>query len=123
MGHVHACIDESTHLRCCDAIDTCTLALSAAVTLVLTWAQIRTALATLISVCVANPVLPARGGRAFYGGSHTTPKVVGKSSSRRSGRSRKRRGGEVLSGTFFRCCPITMRRMLLFSTGTLMYKT
>ena len=110
------------HVPCCDAIDTCTLAISAAVTLVLTWAQVRTALATLMSVCVANPVLPARGGRAFYG-SHTTPKVMGRSRRSGSGRSRKRRGGEVLSGTFFRRCPIIMKRILSFSIGMLMYKT
>ena len=48
-------------------IDTCTLAISAAVTLVLSWAQIQTALAALMSVCIQNPVQPARCGRAFYG--------------------------------------------------------
>ena len=81
--------------------DTCTLAISAAIILVLSWAQIRTALATLMSVCVQNPTQPARGGRAFYG--HPSPQQL-------SERKWKRQRQSELSGTlklfspFFICC-------------------
>ena len=48
-------------------IDTCNVAIGAAIAVTLSWAQIRTALDTLLNVCVRHPLLPARGGRAFYG--------------------------------------------------------
>ena len=47
--------------------NTCNLAISASVTLVLTWAQIRTALATLMTVCVQHPFRAPQGGRAYFG--------------------------------------------------------
>ena len=47
--------------------NTCFLAISASIPTVLTWAQIRAALTTLVNTCVENPVSPARGGRAYYG--------------------------------------------------------
>lgn len=46
--------------------NTCYLAISAAISLVLTWAQIRTAVSTLMNVCIRAPNQAARGGRAFY---------------------------------------------------------
>ena len=44
---------------------TCNVAISAAVTVTLTWAQIKAALATLINFCVLHPLIPSKGGRAF----------------------------------------------------------
>lgn len=46
--------------------NTCYLAISAAVSLVLTWAQVRTAVSTLMNVCLRAPNQAAQGGRAFY---------------------------------------------------------
>lgn len=46
--------------------NTCNLAISASVTLVLTWAQIRTALATLMTTCVQHPFRAPQGGRAYF---------------------------------------------------------
>ena len=53
--------------------DTCYLAISSTVSVILTWAQIRAAVAALMSVCVQNPFQPSEGGRAYYG---TPPKTV-----------------------------------------------
>ncbi|KAL9119818.1 MAG: hypothetical protein Q9187_003625 [Circinaria calcarea] len=62
--------------------NTCYLAITATTNMVLTWAQITTALSTLVNVCVRNPVKwTAKGGRAYYG--HQAP-------FRLSGRPRKR---------------------------------
>lgn len=47
-------------------LDTCNVAIGAAIAMTLSWAQIRTALDTLLNVCVRHPLVPARGGRAFY---------------------------------------------------------
>ena len=46
--------------------NTCTLAISGAITMVLVWQQIQTALAMLMNTCVQYPYLPPRGGRAYY---------------------------------------------------------
>ena len=46
--------------------NTCYLAISAAVSLVLTWAQIRTAVSTLMNVCLRAPNLAAQEGKVFY---------------------------------------------------------
>ena len=48
-------------------VETCNVAVGSAIAMTLSWAQIRTALDTLLNVCVRHPLLPARGGRAFYG--------------------------------------------------------
>ena len=45
---------------------TCFVSVSATVALVLSWEQIRVALATLLSTCVQNPYNPPGGGRAYY---------------------------------------------------------
>ena len=47
--------------------NTCYLALSAAVAIVVSWDQIYTALATLLNICVQHPVEASRGGRAYFG--------------------------------------------------------
>ena len=47
--------------------NTCYLAISATMTLVLTWEQIRAAASALIGVCVQHPYQPSQGGRAYYG--------------------------------------------------------
>ena len=46
--------------------NTCFLAISAAVNLVLNWNQIRTAVASLMNACVQTPYGPPYGGRAYY---------------------------------------------------------
>ena len=46
--------------------NTCYLAISAVVSLVLTWAQIRTAVSVLMNICIQAPLQPPRGGRAHY---------------------------------------------------------
>lgn len=53
--------------------NTCYLAISAATSVVLTWAQIRTAVSTLMNVCVANPLKAAQGGKAYYSASSAAP--------------------------------------------------
>ena len=46
--------------------NTCFLAISASVSLVLNWSQIRTAVASLMNACVQAPYDPPQGGRAYY---------------------------------------------------------
>ncbi|MCJ1240974.1 hypothetical protein MMC14_008978 [Varicellaria rhodocarpa] len=50
--------------------NTCYLAISAAVSIVLTWAQIRTAVSTLMNACLRTPNHVAQGGRAHYSPPH-----------------------------------------------------
>ena len=50
--------------------NTCYLAISAAISIVLTWAQIRSAAITLMDVCLQTPNQAARGGRAYYAPPH-----------------------------------------------------
>ena len=45
----------------------CGVAVSAEIPVVITWAQIRTALETLLNICVSNPLKSSRGGKAYYG--------------------------------------------------------
>lgn len=47
---------------------TCTLAISASKTLLITRDQVAAALNDLVQICVGNPLAKAIGGRAFYGG-------------------------------------------------------
>lgn len=47
--------------------NTCYLAISASVALLITWEQIRAAVSALMNVCVQHPFGPPQGGRAFYG--------------------------------------------------------
>ena len=47
--------------------DTCNVAISATVTMSLSWAQIKSALDMLINLCVGNPMLASVGGRAYFG--------------------------------------------------------
>ena len=72
--------------------NTCYLAISVSISLTLTWAQIRAAVATLMNICVQNPLQPARGGRAFY---HQTP-IPAATSNRR--RKKKKRDSAALTG-------------------------
>ena len=60
--------------------NTCYLAISATVSLTLTWTQIRTAVTTLMNVCVQNPFQPVQGGRAYY---HQNPPIPASSKQRR----------------------------------------
>ena len=52
--------------------DSCVLAISSAVSLVLRWEQIRAAVAALMNVCIQTPYGVSQGGRAYY-----RPKTVG----------------------------------------------
>ncbi|KAL9121020.1 MAG: hypothetical protein Q9187_002420 [Circinaria calcarea] len=45
----------------------CGVAISAEIPVVITWAQIRAALETLVDICVSNPLKSSRGGKAYYG--------------------------------------------------------
>ena len=69
---------------------TCQVAITAATTITLNWRQIRTALDTLLNVCVNTPFYTAgEGGRAYYG---AQPAVT------RRSRWRKRQDDDQLSG-------------------------
>ena len=46
--------------------NTCYLAISATIAIVLNWNQIRTAVAALTAMCVQAPFGPPQGGRAYY---------------------------------------------------------
>ena len=46
-------------------IDTCYLAISAAISIALTWNQIRTAVTALMHTCIQHPLQLPRGGRAY----------------------------------------------------------
>lgn len=46
--------------------ETCYLAISATVNIILTWSQIRAALSALLNTCVQHPFQAAQGGRAYY---------------------------------------------------------
>lgn len=46
--------------------DSCNLAISASIITVVTWAQLQTALDTLMNVCVENPPTAPQGGRAYH---------------------------------------------------------
>ncbi|MCJ1224992.1 hypothetical protein MMC12_001639 [Toensbergia leucococca] len=65
--------------------NTCYLAISAAVSIILTWAQIRIALSTLINMCVEAPYQNPRGGRAYSSSSWQTT----------SGRNQRRQSAGV----------------------------
>ena len=52
---------------------TCNAGITSHVPITLTWAQIRSALSTLIDNCVLHPLLPSRGGRAYAEASHSVP--------------------------------------------------
>ena len=70
---------------------TCNVGITAPTTVSLTWAQIQTALNTLIDHCVMQPFLGSQGGRA-YAGTVPTSKV----NKRRKGR--EKRSTSPLSG-------------------------
>ena len=64
--------------------NTCFLAISAAVPLVITWNQVRVAMSALMDVCIQYPFQASQGGRAFLG--HPSSTSI-------SGRRRKRQSG------------------------------
>ena len=53
--------------------NTCYLAISATITVVLIWQQIQAALAALMNTCVQHPYQPPQGGRAYYGSHRVYP--------------------------------------------------
>ena len=63
--------------------NSCYLAITASVALVLTWEQIRAAVNSLFNVCVNHPYNPVQGGRAFY----KPPRQVSGRKKRRDGLS------------------------------------
>ena len=62
--------------------NSCYLAISATISLVLAWEQVRAALATLMNVCIQHPYQPPQGGRAYFGAQRK--RVSGHKSRRRS---------------------------------------
>lgn len=68
--------------------NSCYLAISVTIALVLTWEQIRTAVATLMNVCIHTPYLAPQGGNAYW-----TPPAQ-----RISGKKTKKRQSQTLSG-------------------------
>ena len=77
--------------------NSCYVAISASIALVLTWAQVRVALSALMTTCVQNPFnIQPQGGRAF----HMTA-ITGHSKGRKKGKKKKKnkkREGSSLSG-------------------------
>lgn len=71
--------------------NSCYLAISVTVALVLTWEQIRTAVATLMNVCIHTPYLAPQGGSAYW-----TPQA--KRISGKKKRRRRRRQASNLTG-------------------------
>ena len=63
--------------------NTCYLAISASVALVLTWQQVHVALDALLNICVANPLVGSRGGRAFYGSPAPSRQISGRTATRK----------------------------------------
>ena len=59
----------------------CGVAISAEVPVIVTWAQIRAALDTLIDLCVSNPLKSSLGGKAYYV-SQVAPDLHGRKSRR-----------------------------------------
>ncbi|KAL9122948.1 MAG: hypothetical protein Q9187_000503 [Circinaria calcarea] len=57
-------------------------------TIVLTWAQIQTALGTLLNFCTTGPLKPSRGGRAYFG---PQPALSGRRRKRASGATGERK--------------------------------
>ena len=47
-------------------VDTCFVAISASVAILLDWNQVRTAVSTIMNICIQNPIQPSQGGRAYY---------------------------------------------------------
>ena len=46
--------------------DTCFVAISAEIIILLSWSQIRTAVSTIMNMCIQNPLQSSQGGRAYY---------------------------------------------------------
>lgn len=59
----------------------CGVAVSATAPVIITWAQIRAALDTLIDICVSNPLKSPLGGKAYYV-SQVAPDLHGRKSRR-----------------------------------------
>ena len=73
--------------------NSCYMAITASIALVLTWAQIRVALSALMTTCIQNPLnIHPQGGKAFHAAPTISPPV-----SRKKGK-KKKRDKEGLSG-------------------------
>ncbi|MCJ1241062.1 hypothetical protein MMC14_009066 [Varicellaria rhodocarpa] len=64
--------------------NTCHVAISSSIPVMLTWDQVKIALQGLVLTCIENPMYPSRGGRAFYKNQGTPLQ------SKRTGQWRKR---------------------------------
>ncbi|MCJ1238670.1 hypothetical protein MMC14_006661 [Varicellaria rhodocarpa] len=56
--------------------NSCVLAISATLTTILTWAQIRAAVTALMSTCIQTPLQTSKGGRAYYSPPVTFPAII-----------------------------------------------
>ena len=61
----------------------------------LTWQQVRVALDALLNICVANPLVTSRGGKAFYGASSAVEQIGGRKEKKMKMKMKKKgkRGG------------------------------
>ena len=62
--------------------NTCYLAVSASIGIVLSWNQVRTAVAALTAMCVQAPFGPPQGGRAYHRPSAARPRIGRRSQNR-----------------------------------------
>ena len=78
-------------------INACYFAISATASLVVNWRQIRTALLTLMNVCVRNPLQPPKGGRAHWG---APPKQISSFRRRQANKDTLTGKSEIKTGRF-----------------------
>ena len=76
--------------------NTCNVIITASLSIVLTWAQIKAALDTLINICVMHPLVPNRGGRAYNAPQIATQQLWGRDEE--EGGRRGKRDGPPLNG-------------------------
>ena len=66
-------------------LDTCYLAISATINMILTWVQIRAAVSSLLCICVDSQApVAAKGGRAYW---QPSTKAIGRRRKRQNGLS------------------------------------
>ena len=66
-------------------VGTCSVAISAAISITISWVQIQAALSTLRNFCLTRPSQPAQGGRAYHRSQGMMNKRAGKRQSQVNG--------------------------------------